>query len=206
MPSNPASLYRKVFPTAHRLLVERIINRRLSEAHGDVLVVGAGHDPYGYLLSQAKSVCRTDISDEYGNIDLVADVHDLPFEDGSFDAVVAIEVIEHLRSPQEAVAEIFRVLRPGGRIFVSIPFMYRVHGDPYDFTRFTAVGLKELFDAFDNISVQEVSGRLHVISDIITTAARPLAALRILNHLLALPGICTPSKDCPSGYWLEAAK
>jgi SAM-dependent methyltransferase len=52
---------------------------------------------------------------------LVRDASDLPFEDESFDAAICIEVLEHLFAPQDAAAEIRRVLRPGGRLIASVP-------------------------------------------------------------------------------------
>lgn len=207
MPSNPAARWRRTFPTAHRLVLERRIRQRLPGLAGRVLVLGAGHDPYRPFLSGASSIVTTDISDEYGVIDCIADAHDLPFNDGSFDSVVAIEVFEHLTTPSKAAAELLRVLVPGGKGIVSIPFLFHVHGDPYDFSRLTRQGLQQLFTDASSLSVAELGGRLHVISDIVTTAAMPLAAVRIVNHLFSLPLLRDQaSKDCPSGYWVELVR
>ena len=207
MPSNPLAWWRRGFPTAHRLILERKIAERLPRLTGAVLVLGAGHDPYRDLLSGASSVLTTDISDEYGTVDRIADAHDLPFEDESFDCVVAIEVFEHLASPSKAGGEVLRVLKRGGTGVVSIPFMFHVHGDPYDFSRLTKSGLEQLFLEASAISVGEMGGRLHVISDLVTTAARPLAAMRVINHVFRLPYLRSQaSADCPSGYWMEVIK
>lgn len=73
--------------------------------------------------------------------DLFADAASLPLSDCSVDAVVLLEVLEHLAKPKEALAEIERVLRPRGRLLLSVPFMYPVHDAPQDFQRFTEFGL-----------------------------------------------------------------
>ncbi|MFC4250413.1 class I SAM-dependent methyltransferase [Sinimarinibacterium flocculans] len=73
--------------------------------------------------------------------DAFADAAALPLRDASVDAVVILEVIEHLPSPRQALHEIARVLRPGGQLLLSVPFLYPIHDAPYDFQRFTEHGL-----------------------------------------------------------------
>lgn len=198
-------LYRRAFPTAHKIVLERVIAPKLSTVKGDVLVIGAGKEPYRALMPSAASIVCTDI--EAGeHIDLVADAHNLPFPSGTFDAVIAIEVFEHLHDPRGAMLEVNRVLRPKGRILLSVPFMFRVHGDPHDYQRFTASGLSVLFKEHFDLSILPFGNRLQVISDLVTTAFRGLAALRIFNHILAIGLFAKASRDCPSGYLLEATK
>ena len=207
LPSNPKSFIRKILPTAHRVLVEKIISDELVKVSGRVLVIGAGHNPYGSLLSSAASVIVSDISDEYGKIDQIVDAHALPYDESSFDAIIAIEVIEHLEFPIKASQEFYRVLTKGGRVISSIPFMFHIHGDPYDYQRLTRQGILNLFSDYQSISVSEIGGRLAVISDIITTGSIYLIPLRILNNILHFPILrSTHSSDCPSGYWIEAIK
>lgn len=83
---------------------------------------------------------------------IIFDAHDIPFADGTFDAVVAQAVLEHVVDPERCVSEIHRVLRPGGLVYAEVPFMQQVHAGRYDFTRFTHVGLLRLFRAFTEIS------------------------------------------------------
>ncbi|HYD44067.1 MAG TPA: class I SAM-dependent methyltransferase [Phenylobacterium sp.] len=205
MASNPASVRQKLLPTARRLLLEARIRRRLPQVGGRVLVIGAGHDPYRDFLDAADWVVSTDIDAEVGAPACLADAHQLPFADESFDAVVALEVFEHLHSPQAASAEMLRVMRKGSLGIVSIPFMFHVHGDPNDYTRLTRSGLAQLFGGFSDVRVSSMGGRLHVISDLITTGARWLAPLRLVNHALANLAR-SGSDDCPTGYWVEVAK
>jgi SAM-dependent methyltransferase len=82
------------------------------------------------------------------DVDVVADAHSLaPFEDESFDALIAVSVWEHLSKPWIAAEAAARVLRPGGLLYVATHHTFPVHGYPSDYTRWTDEGLKSLFDA-----------------------------------------------------------
>jgi len=96
---------------------------------GDVLDAGAGDGATAQLLApRARSITCVDVSDTlvdaarvrlagHANVRAeVADLHALPFADGSFDQVLLLNVLTHLRAPAGAIAELARVLRPGGRI------------------------------------------------------------------------------------------
>lgn len=73
--------------------------------------------------------------------DLFADASQLPLADASVDTVVILEVMEHLRQPREALQEIVRVLRPQGRLLLTMPFLYPIHDAPHDYQRLTIHGL-----------------------------------------------------------------
>lgn len=82
------------------------------------------------------------------DVDVVADAHDLsPFEDGEFDALIAVSVWEHLRKPWIAAEAAARVLKSGGLLYVATHFAFPVHGYPSDYSRWTDAGLEALFDA-----------------------------------------------------------
>jgi SAM-dependent methyltransferase len=96
----------------------------------------------------------------------------LEFPDASFDAVVAGELLEHLRDPERLVAEIRRVLRPGGTFVASVPNAYRLKGrlrfligrppesDPTHLQMFSAAGVRALLAGFDDPKLHFVAGRL----------------------------------------------
>jgi SAM-dependent methyltransferase len=112
-------------------------------------VTGAGADE---LLSAAElRIVETDVY--FGpRVQIVCDGHDLPFADGSFDAVVCQAVLEHVIDPSRCAAEIWRVLGARGYLYSEIPFMQQVHGGAYDFTRFTMLGHRRLWRYFDEVS------------------------------------------------------
>jgi SAM-dependent methyltransferase len=89
---------------------------------------------------------------------LICDAHDIPFQDGSFDGVIAQAVLEHVVDPYRCVEEIHRVLKKKGMVYAETPFMQQVHGGRYDFTRFTLLGLRRLFRWFEEIDSGAVGG------------------------------------------------
>lgn len=90
----------------------------------------------------------------YDNTDLAADAQNLPFKDASFDFVFSLNVFEHLRAPEKAAAEIRRVLRPGGRVFIHTAFLQPLHSEPSHYFNVTEFGLREWFREF---SIEEVA-------------------------------------------------
>lgn len=109
---------------------------------GNVLEVGAHGSPsYGRFF---KNKVGIDIKSGPG-VNVVGSVYELPFQDGTFDMVLCMSILEHLEEPSKAIREMRRVLKPGGRILVSVPFMFPIHDTPSDYWRFTKFGLKYLF-------------------------------------------------------------
>jgi SAM-dependent methyltransferase len=96
----------------------------------------------------------------------------LEFADGSFDVVVAGELLEHLRDPLRLIAEIRRVLRPGGTFVASVPNAYRLKGrllfllgrppenDPTHLQMFSGDDVRALLTGLDDTHVHFVAGRL----------------------------------------------
>ena len=81
----------------------------------------------------------------FPNVDVVADAHHLPYADGSVQAIFCEAVLEHLYDPPQAVREMHRVLKPGGRVFAATPFMQPYHGYPHHYQNFTLQGQETLF-------------------------------------------------------------
>ena len=73
--------------------------------------------------------------------DVFGDASRLPFADASLDTVLLLDVMEHLQEPAAALAEAARVLKPAGRLLITVPFAYPMHDQPHDFQRWTAHGL-----------------------------------------------------------------
>ncbi|MCG3195819.1 MAG: class I SAM-dependent methyltransferase [Candidatus Omnitrophica bacterium] len=82
-------------------------------------------------------------------VDVIGDACSLPFRDSSFGLVWCEAALEHVPDPVATVREIHRVLKPGGWVYVEIPFLQGFHSDPGDYQRFTLEGLKRLFRDYE---------------------------------------------------------
>ncbi|MCP5348426.1 MAG: methyltransferase domain-containing protein [Gammaproteobacteria bacterium] len=92
------------------------------------------------------------------NVDLVGDGHNIPAADDSFDTVLSMSVLEHVDDPVKVAQEMFRVLKPGGQLYVEVPFILFYHGYPSDFTRWTSDGLKKLFPDLEEVQTGMTKG------------------------------------------------
>jgi SAM-dependent methyltransferase len=92
--------------------------------------------------------------------DVGADVQALPFRDAVFDAIKATELLEHVPDVARALGECRRVLRPGGHLVITAPFLERLHGDPGDYSRYTHSMWERLLAAADlkPVSIDEQGG------------------------------------------------
>jgi SAM-dependent methyltransferase len=82
---------------------------------------------------------------------VVADAHGLPLANHCADLVVCVSVLEYVHDPARVVAELTRVLKPGGVLYLSTPFVFPYHGPPADRFRFSPEGLRALAPEFDEI-------------------------------------------------------
>ena len=152
----------------HNLILKYHINPVLSElkkfASGRLVDIGCGDKPfYTILKNQVDEYIGVDHPEtlhKKDNIDVFADVYALPFEDNSFDTAILTQVIEHLEKPEKAIKEINRILKPGGLLFVSWPFLYPIHEAPRDFYRYTKYGMSYLAEksGFKIIDIKSSSG------------------------------------------------
>lgn len=95
--------------------------------------------------------------------DIIGDIHALPLEDNSVDALICIAVLEHIENPHQAVAEMKRVLKPGGYAFVYVPFLYYYHAEVgyyKDYWRYSRDAVEMLFKDFSNLEIQSVRGAI----------------------------------------------
>ena len=126
----------------------RALRRELERLEGRVLDVGSGGSPYRSLLGpKVTGYVALDRPGTDPAPDVIGDAQQLPFADASFDAVFSTQVFEHVPSPDAAVSEAARVLRPGGRFLLAVPGVWPTHESPHDYWRFTRHGLARLFDA-----------------------------------------------------------
>lgn len=93
----------------------------------------------------------------------------LPFADGAFDTVILSDVLEHIPVPQQLLAEIGRVLAPGGKLLLNVPFYYQIHEAPHDYYRFTEFALRRFIELtnLQLLSLYPIGGAPEVVADVL---------------------------------------
>ena len=113
-----------------------------------ILDAGAGESVYKKKFShcdyKAIDLAVGESRWNYANLDYVGALHEMPIEDETFDAVLCTQVLEHLEWPRESVKEMYRVLKPGGKLYMTVPMAQNEHQTPYDFFRYTSYGLDSI--------------------------------------------------------------
>jgi SAM-dependent methyltransferase len=117
----------------------------------------------------------------FPNVDVVADAHQLPYPDNSVDAIHCAAVLEHLEFPNEAIKEMYRVLKPGGKVFAVTPFLQAYHGYPHHYQNFTLSGHKHIFESnrFKVIDHGVCVGPVVALADLIGQFVRFFCPLRL---------------------------
>lgn len=120
------------------------------------------------------------------NPDIIGDIHNLPFENDSVDAILCIAVLEHVEEPQQAMREIFRVLKSGGYCYIYVPFLYYYHPMPGyygDFYRFTVDGLKYITKDFSQVEMQNVRGALATVANLLPWFSKNTTPFNFIDAL-----------------------
>ncbi|MSR88019.1 MAG: class I SAM-dependent methyltransferase [Candidatus Zambryskibacteria bacterium] len=112
--------------------------------NGRVLDIGGGEGRWKRILSEYAT--EYFISDLYSQAaDFKDDARKLSNESSSFNAIVCFEVLEHIDDTERVVSEMYRVLKPGGYVAATLPFIFPSHGNPDDYKRLTPSGLEYYF-------------------------------------------------------------
>lgn len=125
--------------------------------YGLILDCGAGRRNIYY-----SNVVNYEIVD-YDTTDVIGVGEHLPFLDDTFDAVLSLAVLEHVRDPMRCASEIARVLKPGGKLLCTMPFLQPLHGYPHHYFNATHQGLRRLFEDALRIESVRVPPGLHPI-------------------------------------------
>jgi SAM-dependent methyltransferase len=136
-----------------------------------VLDAGAGECIYRplFALQRYVAVDRAvgDGAWDYGRLDALSDLERLPFPDAGFDVVLCTETLEHVARPREVLVELRRVLKPGGRVVLTVPFLQPLHQEPHDYFRYSPHGLRSLLGGagFMEIELEAAGGYFALLDD-----------------------------------------
>jgi len=128
------------------------IKKFAPELKGKLLDFGCGRKPYENLFSVDEYIGMdmesTGHEHKNSRIDVYYDGKSIPFPDNSFESVFCSEVFEHVFNLDEVLPEIRRVMKPDGKILVTVPFCWNEHEVPYDFARYSSFGITHLFERY----------------------------------------------------------
>ena len=157
-------------------------------ARGRMLDLGCGDVPYyPWYRERVSAITCVDWSASLhgrSHVDREVDLNgELPFAAESFDTVLLADVLEHIAAPGLLLREIARVLSPGGKLLITVPFLYQVHEAPHDYFRYTEFALTRLCSdaGFASTEVQAYGGYPDVLLDVLT---KGLASVPPLCHAL----------------------
>ncbi len=150
---------------AHTVLNNAFASLAPAHVTGRLLDIGCGVKPYESMfapyVTEHVGVDHPDSPHSSTAVDVLATAYDIPLPDASFDTILMSEVLEHLEEPADALAECFRLLRPSGKILVSVPMVWTLHEEPRDFYRFTPYGLQHLLSGagFEVVDLVPLGGQ-----------------------------------------------
>jgi SAM-dependent methyltransferase len=138
--------------------------------------------------------------------DIVGDLQAMPIDEAFYDSVICLAVLEHVPRPWDGVREMLRVLRPGGFLFLYVPFLAPYHAEPgyySDFWRFTDEGIKALLYEFDDVQLVPVRGPVETLAHLLP---RPIHNKFFLWLGRRLDGFRKASGKQASGFYVTARK
>ena len=136
---------------------------------GKVVDVGCGQMKYQEILEQStkmKEYVGVDFYESVG-VKIVADLNkELPIESNQFDTAICVSVIEHLLEPQTALNETYRILKPGGYLLLSTPWIFPFHARPNDYFRYSRKALNYMLEkaGFKIVENFPTGGKFRIVS------------------------------------------
>ena len=208
-------------------LIAGFYDRGLREyARGKLLDLGCGSVPlYGAYRDHVTDIVCADWANtahKTNHLDVECDLSlDLPFGDAEFDTILLSDVLEHVPEPKHLWGEMSRILRPGGRILMNVPFYYWLHETPYDYYRYTEFALRRFVEneGLALLLLEPIGGAPEVLADFL---AKTVGRTRFVGRGIAvgIQGITgrfvrtsvgkkasrKSSRTFPLGYFLIAEK
>ena len=155
---------------------------------GDVLDVGCGRKPYEKMLGKRCS-CWIGLDfnttpSGLSSADVFGSALDLPFDAEAFDTILSTQVLEHVHLPQVLLAEVERVLRPGGHLILTAPQTNPLHEEPHDYFRYTCHGLRSLAEraGLHVVEIKPLGGAIATVGQLIVWHLSWLRRVPILGR------------------------
>lgn len=158
-------MLQRIRPSKNRLHINTELTKfaKKTAAGRDVLDIGSRKPSYITFLREQFSHCTVTTSDlfEGEGIDMILDASQMPFGNETRDTIVCTEVLEHVYDFMAIIHECHRVLKKGGRMFCSTPYMFPEHDKPDmpDYWRFTRQALENMYQNFEHIEIIPCGGR-----------------------------------------------
>lgn len=208
-------------------LVAAQYQRYLSEhVSGRLVDLGCGKAPlygaYRPYVTECICVDWPGSIHENQHMDQTCDLNiALPFESKHFNTIILSDVLEHIFYPMQLWNEMFRILQPGGKLIMNVPFLYKLHETPHDYFRYTKFALKEFASTsgFETVQIDEIGGLPEVFTDLASKFFYPIPVVgSILSNLAQYLGkvfLKVPfgnrlsrktSEDYPLGYFMIVRK
>lgn len=139
---------------------------------GRLLDVGCGRKPYREMFSANEYIgLEIDSSENRANkqADFFYDGNLFPFANHDFDGVLCNQVLEHVFTPDLFLGEIRRVLKPGGLLLLTVPFVWDEHEQPWDYARYSSFGLTDLLEknGFELLDQQKINADVRVLFQLV---------------------------------------
>jgi len=190
-----------------------LVNTEIDQFPGLLLNLGCGLSSYQTSISGTE--VRTDIRWE-ALPTAVADAHSLPFRNELFDAVLMENMLHNCQSPQQVIAEARRVIRVGGKVILTLPFLFPIIS-PWDRFRFTRFGVESLLTNFSSVAIEPQYGGYGTFAVLLSRLVKEKGSVRyfsppvlaIAEILRLLDPVLTkilPISSYSSGYFVVAVK
>jgi len=187
---------------AGELLLRQVLAAR-PYLRGRLLDVGCGRRPYALIYESLVDISiGTEVAfSPHGTAeaDVICYADRPPFSNSCFDTILCTEVLEHTQQPFQVMQELARVLKPGGCLLLSTPFIYPIHEAPHDYWRFTAHGLEALcqWARLSPIYIRSKGGPTATLVSLVISLA-----VRCANALSKLLGLPQPLRERRAIRWL----
>lgn len=159
---------------------------------GKTIDLGCGDMPFKeFLTDKVTTYHSLDLWPRSDEVTYVGDIGDMSMiPPASYDSAICLEVLEHVPDPFQAIREIYRILKPGGTVIISVPHLSRLHDEPHDYFRFTIHGVRHLLEStsFEVLEIQKKGGIFsflgHQVSTLLLSTIWPVPGLRQIMWFL----------------------